>query len=116
MMKRYCIVFELKEKYVNDYCELHRNPWSNILDAMKTSGAKEILVWKYNNFSIIYFECEDIYKYYKNIMKFSIKQKWDQKVKKWLKYPPKLDEENDIKVCEKIFDLNQQINGNLFNF
>ena len=115
-MKKYCMVIEVKKEFVKDYSELHRNPRSEMLNVMRTSGAKELLIWNYKNFSIVYFECEDINKYYENIAKFEITKEWNQIVEKWFKDSPKLDGSEKIKTCEKFFDLNQQQMESFINF
>jgi L-rhamnose mutarotase len=70
--KRYCLVIELKEEKVKDYCDIHRNPWPEILDSIKEAGAKELIIWNYNNLSIVYYECEDLDDLYKKLGKLDI--------------------------------------------
>ena len=54
-MKRYCLVIELKEEFIEPYCDIHRNPWPELLKAIKDGGAKELLIWNYKNLSIVYY-------------------------------------------------------------
>ena len=112
-MKRYCLVLELKKDYVDDYCDIHRNAWPELLGAMKENGVKELLVWNYKNLSIVYYECDDIDKFYQKLNKLKIKEKWNATVKPWFKSGLPTTEDGKFITCEKIFDLNQQLKGKL---
>ena len=56
--KRYCFVIELKEDHVKQYKNLHKNPWKEMLEAIDTGDAKELLIWSYKNYSIVYYELD----------------------------------------------------------
>ena len=112
-MKRYCIVVELKEEYIRDYIDIHKNPWQELLIAIQDAGARELVIWNYKNFSIVYYECEDLDRIYKKLGKLKIVKEWNRTVELWFEKPTKFDGSRNIKTCEKIFDLNQQLNGRL---
>lgn len=112
-MKRYCLVIELKKEFINDYCDIHRNPWQEILDSIKDAGAQELLIWNYKNLSIVYYECEDLDKLYENLGKLEVTEKWNAAVGPWFSDSPTLDGSGKVQTCEKIFDLNQQLAGGL---
>ena len=116
MLRRYCMVLEIKNKYVVDYVKIHKNPWPELLKAEKSSGIKEELIWIYKNLSIIYFECEDIEKVFKILADNEIEKKWNLKVGSWFKGQSDKDHLVKVNTLEKIFDLNQQINGELKKF
>jgi len=111
--KRYCMVLEIKEEFVEQYKDLHVNAWLEMLKAEKECGFQEELIWLYKNMAIIYMECDDIDKVYARASKISVEQKWDKTVSYWLKQLSPLEEKSGIPVCIKIFDLNQQLNGKL---
>ncbi len=115
-MKRYCIVLELKEEAVEKYCDVHRNAWPELLDAIKENGAKELLLWNYKNFSIVYYECEDIDKLYEKLNKLEVTKKWNAVMEPLFKEALPVDSEGRFITCEKIFDLNQQLEGRLGQF
>lgn len=112
-MKRYCIVFEIKEEFVEQYCEVHRNAWHEILEAIKNAGAKELLIWNYKNLSILYYECEDLDEIFKYLGKLEIVNKWNILMNPMFKEMPVLDGSIKMSSCDKIFDLNQQLNDRL---
>ena len=111
--KKYCIVIEIKEEYIDDYVNIHKNAWAELLQAEKTCGIKEELIWIYKNLSILFIECDDIDQVFKAIESNEIEKKWDITVRPWFKNSQVLDASENIKTLEKIFDLNQQLNGNL---
>ncbi|MGI5920079.1 MAG: L-rhamnose mutarotase, partial [Christensenellales bacterium] len=39
MKKRYCFVIEINEDKMEDYVELHKNPWRETLEGLKAAGA-----------------------------------------------------------------------------
>ena len=115
-MKRYCLILELKDEFIEPYCDIHRNPWPELLKSIKDGGAKELLIWNYKNLSIVYYECEDIDKLYEGLSKLEVTKKWNITVGPWFKKSLPVDENGKFITCEKIFDLNQQIAGKLEQF
>ncbi len=112
-LKRYCLVIEVKEEFIGQYCDIHKNPWPEILDAIKDAGVKDMLIWNYKNLSIVYYECDDINRVYEELGKLEITKKWNATVTPWFKESPALDGSGNVQTCEKIFDLNQQLKGKL---
>ena len=112
-MRRYLFVIELKPEYVKDYIELHKNPWPEILKEIKNAGVKELLIWSYKNLSIVYYECEDINKVYEYLGTTDATKRWNIVTGPWLAESPSLDGSSEVVTCEKIFDLQQQLNGKL---
>jgi len=115
-MKRYCLVLELKEEYVDQYCDINRNPWPELLNAIKENGAQELLIWNYKDISIVYYECEDIDLLYEKLNRLEVTKKWNATVGPWFKKSLPVDGEGKFITCEKIFDLNQQLEGKLGKF
>ena len=112
-MNRYCIVIELKEEFIEQYCDIHRNPWLELLRSIKDGGAEELLIWNYKNLSIVYYECEDLDALYEKRKKLEVSKKWNITVGPWFKTTLPIDSEGKFITCEKIFDLNQQLEGSL---
>ena len=42
-MNKYCFVIELNEENVKEYVNLHKNPWPDMLQAIKEAGAQCIV-------------------------------------------------------------------------
>ena len=100
-MKKYCFVIELKDEYINEYIDIHKNAWPELLKTIKEAGVKEELIYNYKNLSIVFFECEDIDAIYKILGEKDVVQKWDAVVKPWFA--------SEFIFLEKIFDLNKQL-------
>ena len=112
-LKRYCFVIELKEEYVQDYIDIHKNPWREILEAINSADVKELLIWNFRNYSIVYYECGDINKVYKKLGQLDVVKRWNETVGPWFKKAPTLDGSGEVATCEKIYDLKQQLQGQL---
>ena len=113
---RYLFVLEIHPEKMGQYCDIHRNPWPEILEAIKGEGAEELLIWVYKNFSIVYYETEDLDGLYKRLANYDVMKKWNVTVGPWIAESPPLDGSGKMNTCEKIFDLNQQIEGKLGQF
>ena len=109
----YCMVLEIKKNHLEEYKNIHINPWKEVLGAIKKSGVKNLYIWIYKNFSILFFECEDINDFYKKYNEFNIVKKWHSLMKTWILKSQPIDGTEEIVPLEKIFDVNQQIKGDL---
>lgn len=114
--KRYCIVLEIKDEFINKYKDIHINAWPELLKAEKDCDITSEIIWIYKNLAIIYIECGDIEATFKKISVNEVEKKWDATVSPWFKNVEILEDSNKIPVLEKIFDLNQQIKGNFNKF
>jgi len=107
--KRYCMVLEIKEEFLEKYREIHLNAWPELLKAEKECGFTQELIWIYKNLAILYFECDDIDAVFKRAGENEVEKKWDRTVAPWFKQLSPLQEVGGMPYCEKIFDLNQQL-------
>ena len=112
-MNRYCFVIEINEDQVDDYVNLHKNPWPEVLSGLKAAGAKELLIYNYKNFSILFWEAEDLNEVYRIWGANEACDRWNKRLSKAYKITPSIDGTEDVETCEKIFDLNQQLAGEL---
>lgn len=115
-MNRYCFVIEIKEDQVEDYVNLHKNPWPETLQGLKDAGAKELIIYNYKNFSILFWEAEDLNEVYRIWGANPTCPKWNARLANAYKVTPSIDGSADVETCEKIFDLNQQLGGKLEQF
>lgn len=115
-MNRYCFVIEINEDQMEDYVALHKNPWQETLQGLKDAGAHELLIYRYKNFSILFYECEDINEVYRKWGENEACPRWNTRLMKAYKVSPSIDGTDDVETLEKIFDLNQQLNGKLEKF
>lgn len=116
IVNRYCMILEIKEDKVPEYIRLHSSPPKEMLDALKQVGVKELLIWIYKNFSIIYYECEDINKVYDDTSHFEISKKRSEIMKDLFIRGIQYDDNGKIETCTKIYDLNQYLSGEFTSF
>lgn len=108
MAKKYCLIIEVKESKIEEYIEIHKNPWREMLEAIRDSGIKEEIIYFHKNQSIIFMECEDFEYSNMKLRATDVCKKWDEKLIPWF-------EDVAIAFPEKIFDLNQQLDGELLD-
>jgi L-rhamnose mutarotase len=104
-MKKFCVVIEIREECAKEYVAIHNNPWREMLEAIRASGFTNEVIFYYKNQSIIFLECDDFEKCNTRLRSTDICKKWDITVCPWFK--------GDPAIAEKIFDLNQQLDGTL---
>ena len=114
--KRYCMIIELKEEFVDDYVKIHRDPWPELLAMEKSVGIKEELIWIYKNLAILYYECDDINRVHKILSNNEIEKRWYITVCPWFKDSTVLNSSRGVKTLNKVFDLSQQLAGKLEPF
>ena len=113
MKKRYCFVIEINPDQMADYVALHNDPWKDTLRLLKEAGAEELIIYRYGNFSILFWEAEDLNEVYRKWGATETCKKWNARLAKAYKVSPSIDGSSDVETLEKIFDLNQQLNGKL---
>jgi L-rhamnose mutarotase len=105
-MKKYLCVIEVLPEFAKEYVDIHHAPWREMLLAIRDAGYTNEAIWYYKNQSIIYLECEDDTTHEecdKKLRATDICKKWDITVCPWFAAEPVM--------CEKIFDLNQQLDS-----
>jgi len=107
-MKKYLLVVEVKPEHLQDYIDIHIGVWPEMLEAIRSAGYTNELIWIYKNQSIIYLECPDDAEYDElnaKLRETDVCKKWDITVGSWF--------EGGFTQCPKVFDLNQQLEGEL---
>lgn len=117
VMKKYCIVSEIRpefmKKYINYHKEIHKGLYKEILEIIKKSGVKEEIIFIYKNLAIIFFEAEDIEKCYEFQNEFEVVKKWNKLMVPLFQSVYKFGNSEKLQTLEKIFDLNEQLKGEL---
>ena len=104
-MKKYLIVIKVKPEMREEYIDIHKNPWREMLEAIRDAGFKNEVIWYFEDQSIIYLECEDHDECNARLRATEICKKWDIEMAPRFAAAPVMP--------EKIFDLNQQLAGEL---
>lgn len=102
-MERLLMVIKVKPEMQSEYISIHKQPWKEMLEAIKEAGFINELIWYFEDQSIIYFECEDgdYEAANQRLRETQICKKWDLTVGSWFAA--------EGVMPEKIFDLNQQL-------
>jgi L-rhamnose mutarotase len=103
-MKKYLCVIEIKPENRDEYIDIHKNAWREMLEAIREVGYVNEAIFYHKDQSIIYLECPDDVSHEernRRLRDTEICKKWDVKVCPWFAAEPVM--------CEKIFDLNQQL-------
>jgi len=88
---------------VDEYVDLHKNAWPEMLKEIKKAGVVQECLYNYKNLSIVFFECDDIDAVYARLGEKDIVKKWDATVGPWFA--------GGFNYPEKIFDLNEQLSA-----
>ena len=115
-MKKYCLVNEIKPECLKEYIDAHLNPWEELLTCLKEAGTKEECIFILENKALVFIECEDMETYLEKFGKSETGKKWLAFVADFIAVSPFADESGKaVEKAEglrKVFDLNQQLEGN----
>jgi L-rhamnose mutarotase len=116
-MRWYCMVNELKDEYVKDYIDIHKNAhkthWKTQLRALKDAGAENCICFMDGNKAILFYQCEEINESFTKLGKDDDNNRWQAHIASWFANSPKFDGSQKVTGLEKIFDLNEQLKGEL---
>ena len=107
-MKKYLVVAEIKPEFLQEYIDIHINAWPEMLGAIRDAGYVNELIWIYKNQTIIYLEIpanKENADLNAILRSTDVCKKWDIAVGPWLA--------SDFVTCPKVFDLRQQLEGEL---
>jgi L-rhamnose mutarotase len=82
-MNQFLEIIEIKPEHLDEYVELHKHVWPELLVAEEKAGIKKEVIFIHKNFSVIYSECEDYEASDKALRATDICKKWDAFVKPW---------------------------------
>jgi len=104
-MKKYLMIIKVKPECRDEYIAIHKNPWKEMLSAIRDAGFYNEAIWYHEDQSIIYLECDDHDEANARLRATGVCKRWDAEM------IPRFDA---LPVMpEKIFDLNQQLSGEL---
>lgn len=120
-MNRYVMFYELKPEHVDDYRKMHKtaheSKFKDQLDAIKDAGFNQMITFLWKNYSVLYVECDgDLDEYFAKLGEFPANSRWQKVTAPWFAVTPSFDGEVKQAPIEKIFDLQQQLSGELKPF
>ncbi len=108
-MNKYCTIISVKPECMNQYVDIHKNAWPELLEAIEASGAQELVIFKWGSKSIVFFECEDLNQFYEKYGATEACQRWNAETLPWFDNSPQLDGQGEVDNLEKIFDYKEQL-------
>ena len=117
-MYRYIMIYELKPEHVDDYrkmhTEAHKSEFKDQLKAIRDAGSTQMMTFIFNNYSVLYVECDaPIDEYFEKLGEYDANTKWQNVTSPWFATTPSFDGSDKQEPLEKIFDLEQQLEGEL---
>jgi L-rhamnose mutarotase len=95
----------------------HLTEFKDQLTAIRGADCTQMITFLYKNYSILYVECEgDIDNMFAKLGKFDANTKWQKVTSPWFASSASFDGSAKSQPIEKIFDLQQQLNGELKSF
>lgn len=79
-----CELMRLKPEFIQEYLEMHNNPWPGLTDAIKNSGFSEEYIYIFGNLVIVVMKCEDFDSSKVKLSNYNIFQKWTKRVQSML--------------------------------
>jgi L-rhamnose mutarotase len=105
----------LKPEHVKDYVDIHKTAhqteWKTQLHALKNAGAENCISFLFGNYSLLFYQCEDIDESFAELGKDEDNNRWQEFIASWFAGTPKFDGSQKVTSLPKIFDLNEQLDG-----
>jgi L-rhamnose mutarotase len=116
-MRWYCLVNELKPERVEEYrrahLTMHEGPWRRQLEILKEAGAQECICFLNGTQAILFYACEELNASFARLGTIPGRSAWDDFTLPMFASAPRFDGTKPVTGLEKIFDLNQQLQGHL---
>lgn len=117
-MNTYLMIAKLKPEDVDKYRMMHKTchttEYRDQLDAIKNCGCKQMLTFLWKDYSLLYAECEGtIEEFFEALGETDANKKWSSVTGPWFADKDDPEHRDFIPPLEKIFDLQQQLKGEL---
>ncbi|WP_144549214.1 L-rhamnose mutarotase [Bacillus sp. X1(2014)] len=103
--KKYAWTWEIKEEYLEEYINLHLNPWNEILEEHSKAGIKNYSIFQNGNQFFYCFECDDVEAAFEYIAKSDACNRWNAITSKMVKGSFDFNEQDPIHPMREIFYL-----------
>ena len=103
-----CEIMMLREDKIDDYINMHINPWPKLVKETKNFGIKEQYCFIYKNIVVVITKAKNVNKMYEELQKSAIHKKWSTIVRKMLVVNDNVNlSEIDVKRARCIFNLTE---------
>lgn len=102
---KYAWTWEIKEEYLEEYINMHLNPWSEILEEHSKAGIKNYSIFQNGNQFFYCFECDDVEKAFDYIAQSDACNRWNAITSKMVKGSFDFNEHDPINPLQEVFYL-----------
>lgn len=102
---KYAWSWEIKEEYLDEYVNMHLNPWQDILNEHTKAGFRNYSIFQDGTKFFYCFECDDVNSAFKYIDNSEICKKWNAITSKMVKGSFDFAESEPIKFLKQVFFL-----------
>jgi L-rhamnose mutarotase len=102
---KYAWSWEIKEENLEEYIEMHENPWSEIMEEHSKAGIKNYSIFQNGNQFFYCFECDDVEGAFAYIAKSDACNRWNAITSKMVKGSFDFNEPEPIKPLREVFYL-----------
>ncbi|GKX28149.1 hypothetical protein SH1V18_06290 [Vallitalea longa] len=74
---KFAWTWNIKEEYINEYIDMHLNPWKEVLEEHSKAGIKNYSIFQNGNQFFYCFECDDIDTAFKYLDDSEVCNKWN---------------------------------------
>ena len=105
MSKKYAWTWNVKEESLEEYVNMHLNPWPEIMEAHSKAGIRNYSIFQNGRQFFYCFECDDAAKAFDYLDKDEACQRWNVITSKMVEGSFDLGEEEPMKFLKEVFYL-----------
>ena len=102
---KYAWTWEVKEESLEEYINLHLNPWQEILQEHSKAGIKNYSIFQNGNQFFYCFECDDVEEAFNYIAKSDPCNRWNAITSKMVKGSFDFNQPEPIEPLREVFYL-----------
>lgn len=102
---KYAWTWEIKEDCLEEYINLHLNPWLEVLEEHSKAGIKNYSIFQNGNQFFYCFECDDVQAAFDYIAQSDTCNRWNAITSKMVKGSFDFNEPDPIKPMREVFYL-----------
>jgi len=103
--KKFAWSWEIKEECLEEYVNLHLNPWQEILEEHSKAGIRNYSIFQNGNQFFYCFECDDVEAAFEYIAESDACNRWNAITSKMVKGSFDFNEPNPINPLREVFYL-----------
>ena len=104
-MKRHAWTWKVKEDRLDEYVEMHLNPWPEILDEHSAAGIRNYSIFQNGNQFFYTFECDDVQAAFRYLDQSEPCQRWNAITSKMVEGSFDFATEEPIEFLNEVFHL-----------